>query len=105
MEWASRKYWQETARSVEAASLGVCTLKRTTHSSYYLVLSTFTAQYQYQLKHSVCCGIACNALGKTSIKKRLLSGISQMMGGVYPCPNFWSFFDQVIVPKMAIFSQ
>ena len=32
-------------------------------------------------------------LGKTSIeKKRFLSGIARMRGGVYPCPDFWPPF-------------
>ena len=32
-------------------------------------------------------------LGKTSIeKKRFLSGIARMRGGVYPCPNFLALF-------------
>ena len=38
----------------------------------------------------------CSKLGKTSIeKKRFLSGIARMMGGVYPCPNFLALFQEV----------
>ena len=37
-------------------------------------------------------------------KKRFLSGIARMRGGVYPCPDFLApFFYQVTVLKMAIF--
>ena len=37
-------------------------------------------------------------------KKRFLSGIARMRGGVYPCPDFLApFFCQVTVLKMAIF--
>ena len=35
-------------------------------------------------------------LGKTSMeKKRFLSGIARMRGGVYPCPNFLALFQEV----------
>ena len=46
--------------------------------------------------------------GKTSIeKKRFLSGIARMRGGVYPCPNFLASFSRsaFLVNKKSLFLQ